>query len=808
MLINNSKTLCCLFFTFLVSACGGGSDKATTTPPPIVSNTAPQLSEYSDRYLITENNTIIVEGITASDADSDALSVSFSGEDADLFTFDMISGELAFKSAPDYETLLDSDQDGIYNVELNLSDGQLSVTASIEVKVVNDLSIEIISPVNNSNIGGESTYAVVAKINDPESGDLSYLSKEQVQINGNAATAIDSNFEYWMFTLGNPALDDITAEITFDGMTSTDSISVMGLQPFVSVQDIAVNEDKGVLYLNDEGTRTITEVALDGSSSTIFYTPSKYGFDSASSILFDSTDNRLIATLNVPKSDNSIWFIETVIAIDLTTKEHTIISGELVGSGDLLSTNTGQLTFYNDFLLLPDYNNQSIVKIDLETGNRTTLSSDILGSGPSILRPNGMAVDSANNKAYVSSESKIIEVDLLTGNRTIIGDDDVGTGTDLVYPDHFFFDGDNNRLVFSNETEGITTLNLDTKIRTVLPTPSLQSTLVLGAEQRFYTFDYWNNAIISGVLGEESFDTVITIKTGQGNQINDPYSAVFSEESQSLFFNDFGVFSFDLAEQSVASLSGEGADISNGFGIAINTDTNNLIAINNAEQSETSLLSINTINGNREVITAFDSESDVNFNNPIDLVLDNTNSYAFILDAPNYKNNNAAVNIIQVELATGIKKLVSNNANNSGIDFTNPNSITYQPIDNTLLVIQNKIDETGVDIINVDIATGERSLVSSNIDENILSGVNDSLILDDGSFVIMSWRSIYKVDLLTGESDIISSNDHGNGIPFAQIQTVTYDPENNRLFVIDMELKGIFAVDISTGNRSLLVSGN
>jgi hypothetical protein len=366
MLKNYYKSLLCLAFIISISACGGGGEDAEPTSTKAeVTNTPPKLTEYTSTYQMVENNTVIVEGITVYDAENDNLTASFTGDDADLFNFSIATGKLTFKVAPDYEAPSDSDLNNIYNVELNISDNEQSVTASIEVTIINDIFIKITSPVDNSNIGGGDTYKVVAKIEEHESDGLTVMIDAPVLINGHSATSIDSSGKYWLLEVENPAKANITAEVTFDGSTYSDAISVQELQPLVSVKNIAVDDNAGFMYLNDQGSRLIVKASLDGSSSKVIFNPREYGYSWISSILLDSNNNRLLAVMDVPKSDGSIWTVKSIIAIDLTTKEHVILSGELIGSGNSLSSNSGQMAFYHDSLLIPDYNNQSLVKIEV-----------------------------------------------------------------------------------------------------------------------------------------------------------------------------------------------------------------------------------------------------------------------------------------------------------------------------------------------------------------------------------------------------------------------------------------------------------
>lgn len=87
-------------------------------------------------YVDAKENQTAVTTVTATDQDNDTLTYSISGgSDADLFTIDSSSGELSFKTAPDYETKIDADADGIYEVTVEVSDGTLSDTQEIHVTV-------------------------------------------------------------------------------------------------------------------------------------------------------------------------------------------------------------------------------------------------------------------------------------------------------------------------------------------------------------------------------------------------------------------------------------------------------------------------------------------------------------------------------------------------------------------------------------------------------------------------------------------------------------------------------------------------
>lgn len=99
--------------------------------PAITSNSGGTVA-YVD---VKEEQTAVIT-MTASDPDGDTLTYSISGGvDADLFMIDSATGVLTFKTAPDYETPIDYNSDGTYEVTVDVSDGALADTQTINVTV-------------------------------------------------------------------------------------------------------------------------------------------------------------------------------------------------------------------------------------------------------------------------------------------------------------------------------------------------------------------------------------------------------------------------------------------------------------------------------------------------------------------------------------------------------------------------------------------------------------------------------------------------------------------------------------------------
>ena len=78
-----------------------------------------------------------VTQLTATDGNNDALTYSLASGGADNSLFSVTpSGELSFNTAPTLGSGADADNNDVYEVSVQVSDGSLSATQAIQVKVV------------------------------------------------------------------------------------------------------------------------------------------------------------------------------------------------------------------------------------------------------------------------------------------------------------------------------------------------------------------------------------------------------------------------------------------------------------------------------------------------------------------------------------------------------------------------------------------------------------------------------------------------------------------------------------------------
>lgn len=119
----------------LLPACGGGDSGGTPQPAP-PANAAPTFTSASTAS-VPENKSEAYSA-TATDADGDPLTFSIAGG-ADAARFTILSqGALRFATPPNFEAPADADQDNVYVVQLQVSDGKATAQKTVEITVTND----------------------------------------------------------------------------------------------------------------------------------------------------------------------------------------------------------------------------------------------------------------------------------------------------------------------------------------------------------------------------------------------------------------------------------------------------------------------------------------------------------------------------------------------------------------------------------------------------------------------------------------------------------------------------------------------
>lgn len=130
-------------------------------------------------------------------------------------------------------------------------------------------------------------------------------------------------------------------------------------------------------------------------------------------LVLDSANNRVLVL------ENSL---AAVVAIDITSGVHTILSGKTIPNADnpLSSPEGIVLDSTNNRALVVDNGVDGVIAVDLTSGVRTVLSDPTTPDAANVLNtPRAIILDTSNGRALVvdSSLNAVIAVDLTSGAR-------------------------------------------------------------------------------------------------------------------------------------------------------------------------------------------------------------------------------------------------------------------------------------------------------------------------------------------------------------------------------------------------------
>ena len=143
---------------------------ATPPPPP---PPMPPVFTSSASASVAENQTDAYRAV-ATDADSDTLSYSLSGTDADRFMIDAATGEVRFIEAPDFEAPGDADADNVYDIIVTASDGANTAERTVAIMVTDENEAPIFTSDAAVSVGENQTAAYTALATDADGDTLSY----------------------------------------------------------------------------------------------------------------------------------------------------------------------------------------------------------------------------------------------------------------------------------------------------------------------------------------------------------------------------------------------------------------------------------------------------------------------------------------------------------------------------------------------------------------------------------------------------------------------------------------------------------
>jgi len=364
--------------TVQVADGNGGTDTQAIVVTINDANDSPIISSVATASVV-ENQTAAVT-VTSADIDGGAPTYAIvGGVDRAFFSINSVSGELSFNSAPDFESPSDTDGNNVYEVIVEVSDGNGGIdTQSIAVTV--------------TGINEDPILTSVAAVNVAEN-QISVLALESVDVDGGAPVySIVGGVDAALFSV-----DSVTGALTFnsdqDFENPNDLDSDNIYEVFVQVSDGNGGTD----------TQTIAVTVTDINEAPVI--------NSGGALV---TGNGSIFNFSVDENQDSEFL---VVATD--EDAGSVLTYALTGGADqsrfTINPSTGEITFVTQ----PDHEEQESFEIEL-----TVTDSDGLASVKTIVI-NVQDVNespTALSDTLAASENEVLVID--TVNSIISNDSD------------------------------------------------------------------------------------------------------------------------------------------------------------------------------------------------------------------------------------------------------------------------------------------------------------------------------------------------------------------------------------------------
>ena len=242
-----------------------------------------------------ENSTQAVATYTANDPENDSITWSVAGAGREKFEISD-RGQLTFKASPDFEDPADANRDNAYGVTVIASDGEISGSRAVAVRVINLNETPVVGPPAAVSIReGDTREVANFDADDPEkivvAWSLQGADRNAFVINGDGALrfAVTPNFESpvdaggdneYLVTVGasdGPNSDTRTVTITVVNVEEAGTLNLSSQQPRIGIQLTATLDDpdggvSGRTWSWDQSSDGRTWSEIDGALGNT-YTP-------------------------------------------------------------------------------------------------------------------------------------------------------------------------------------------------------------------------------------------------------------------------------------------------------------------------------------------------------------------------------------------------------------------------------------------------------------------------------------------------------------------------------------------------------
>lgn len=544
-----------------------------------------------------------------------------------------------------------------------------------------------------------------------------------------------------------------------------------------------------------------------------------------SSIAYDQENNSLYAL------DRSL---KALVKIDLKTLHREVVSDSSTGTGDAIVSpyllyvhSSTQKAFYMDMDMT-----YSLYSVDLQTGDRTLISRfGTIGSGDIIGYPESLYVNSTATKAYFSDwqAKELSVIDIATGDRSEVSGAGRGIGTAIDNPYGIIFNADETKAYQANRPFSANPFFLEIDIasgnRTLISSDSLgtgdiiegiYSISISSDGSELLALDNIEKDLIAIDIATGNRTPAIDFSYGTGPRLSSSFYAsrriaVNPDSSIAYNFESYeSILKVDLGSGNRSILASNSVGTGPSFrlvsGMAVSSDGNFIYATDGGDNITTaansSILRIDTSTGNRTKISGESTGSGPDFFFPSSIVLTADNSKAYVSDEWQHA-------LYSINLSTGARAIVSDDSTGAGTGpaLNKPTQIALNAAETKAYVINS----SSAALIEIDLSTGNRSLISSS---SLGSGTNfnvpASLVLNEaeGKAYVgntgIAYHGVIEVDLSTGNRTKLDLASEKNGSAILNVGYLSYGSSYDSLIVFDSTASRILKLNLEDNSRIML----
>jgi K319L-like, PKD domain len=561
-------------------------------------------------------------------------------------------------------------------------------------------------------------------------------------------------------------------------------------------------DGSGYFYETDGTRERLFSVAYAFNTFDLIWTDTpQFGPATIGKLVVDAGPN--VAYLNERNGD--------VVAITLSGGSKSIVSSEFTDPS-LMAMDSD-----DSRLVVFDGTELALYVLDPATGVRTLISDNVAaGSGPAFNSPYSMTVDAANDVAYIQdAPGDYVGVDLTTGVRTLLptGGETIGTNTTLAHDATrdllVAFSTFDDRVYTISTVNGNRSLHSDGAGNTGFETGNAREIAVNASSSQYVINDFSPNMqsgdtdrLLSVAATSDSRTVRFADTRGSGPRADGPAWLALDASANAAY----AAFAQDQGVMRIDTISGQRQIISDGStgsgdpfvslrDIAVDAQTGTAYVI---DVGALNLVAVDLATGDRLRVSGNGTGTGPAFAVPVALEPDFANNRLYVV-------NQGDATVLAVDITSGDRSVVSGNGVGAGAAFVTINGLALDSTNDRLLVTETGNGGT-IDnkLLAIDLSTGDRSEVAG-IDIGsgpFLNDLRDVVLLRDGESAVASGFSQFlEINLNDGVRQTIASTSVGAGENMINSPTLAYDPTKNVFYTWSENHEALYAVEVRTGTR-------